>query len=90
LWSLPEFDSPQALREASARWPGNGESLPSFTHTLTHLDWTLHPVRWTLPARLGERRAAALVAAWPSGRWFTQPQALACGLPAPVRKLLGS
>ena len=88
LWSLPEFDSPATFQGASAAWPGHGESLPSFTHTLTHLDWTLHPVNWRLPDRLGALRRDALVRAWPSGRWFGIDEALAAGLPAPLRKLL--
>ncbi|MEO5697660.1 MAG: A/G-specific adenine glycosylase [Burkholderiaceae bacterium] len=88
LWSLPEFGSRAELDTASAAWPGEGESLPSFTHTLTHLDWTLHPVRWRLPDRIGSARRAALERIWPSGRWFGQDEALAAGLPAPVRKLL--
>ena len=88
LWSLPEFDSPAAFEQASAAWPGTFEPLPSFTHTLTHLDWTLHPRRWTLPPRTAEARVAVLVRPWPSGRWFSLAEALACGLPAPLRKLL--
>jgi len=44
--------------------------------------------RWTLPARVAARRLAALQAALPPGRWFTLDEALAAGLPAPVRKLL--
>ena len=88
LWSLPEFDSTEALGVASARWPGEGEALPSFTHVLTHLDWTLHPRRWTLPARTPAKRVAEIVAPWPSGRWFTQAEALDAGLPAPLRRLL--
>ena len=90
LWSLPEFDSPAAFEAASAAWPGRGEALPSFTHTLTHLDWTLHPVHWRLPDRLGSSRRDALVRGWPSGRWFGLDEALAAGLPAPLRKLLSS
>ena len=88
LWSLPEFDTADALGEASAGWPGEGEALPSFTHVLTHLDWTLHPRRWTLPAHTAARRAAQIVAPWPSGRWFSLDEALGAGLPAPLRKLL--
>ncbi len=88
LWSLPEFDSAAAFDDAAAAWPGEREWLPRFTHTLTHLDWTLHPVRATLPARTGSKRVAALTAAWPTGRWFTREEALAAGLPAPLRKLL--
>ncbi|MEQ1807928.1 MAG: A/G-specific adenine glycosylase, partial [Burkholderiaceae bacterium] len=63
-------------------------ALPSLVHVLTHLDWTLHPVRWTLPARTGAARIAQIVAAWPSGRWVNGTDALELGLPAPVRKLL--
>jgi A/G-specific adenine glycosylase len=90
LWSLPEFDSPAAFELASATWPGTFEPLPSFTHTLTHLDWTLHPLRWTLPPRTGAARVAELVRPWPTGRWFGLDEALASGLPAPLRKLLST
>jgi len=55
---------------------------------LTHLDWTLHPLRWTLPPRSAAKRVAAITAAWPTGRWFNLENALAAGLPAPLRKLL--
>jgi A/G-specific adenine glycosylase len=89
LWSLPEFDSTSAFESASAAWPGRAEPLPSFVHVLTHLDWTLHPVRWAIPARTGAARVAKLVEAWPSGQWFAAGEALALGLPAPLRKLLG-
>lgn len=88
LWSLPEFDSPEAFDAASAHWPGTVEPLPSFTHTLTHLDWTLHPCRWTLPDSTTPAKRDALTVAWPEGRWVVQEEALAMGLPAPLRKLL--
>ena len=88
LWSLPEFESPAALTEAAAAWPGTAEALPAFTHVLTHLDWTLRPVRWTLPSRTSERRLGAVVSTWPEGRWFSTAEALALGLPAPLRKRL--
>ena len=90
LWSLPEFDSNEYLEAASAGWPGHASALPSFTHTLTHLDWTLHPQRWTVPVRTSERRVAAIVDRWPQGRWMTRPEALAAGLPAPLRRLLSA
>ncbi len=81
LVSLPEFDSREALQAWVQGWPGGGEWLPSIEHALTHFDWTLEPLRWTLPARakapdLGE------------GRWVDARDALALGLPAPIRKLL--
>jgi A/G-specific adenine glycosylase len=88
LWSLPEFDASSAFDTASGDWPGRGEALPSFTHTLTHLDWTLHPVRWSLPARASAASVARITAAWPGGRWVDLETALAAGLPAPLRKLL--
>jgi len=88
LWSLPEYAGRAEFDAASAGWPGQAEELPSFTHVLTHLDWTLHPLRWRLPVRAAEARIATIVAAWPSGRWFTLEEALAAGLPAPLRKLL--
>ncbi|HEY0857687.1 MAG TPA: A/G-specific adenine glycosylase [Albitalea sp.] len=90
LWSLPEFESVEAFDAAAAAWPGDGERLASFTHVLTHLDWRLHPLRWTLPARLPQARASALTAALSPGRWFSLDEALAAGLPAPLRKLLSA
>ena len=66
------------------------ERLPSFTHTLTHLDWTLHPLRLTVPPHCEAARVAQLVAPWPTGKWFSRDAALAAGLPAPLRKLLSA
>jgi A/G-specific adenine glycosylase len=88
LWSLPELDSVEALAAVTAAWPGEAETLPAFTHVLTHIEWTLEPVRWTLPPALSAADADARVASWPEGRWFTVPEALALGLPAPLRKRL--
>ncbi|MDP1899761.1 MAG: A/G-specific adenine glycosylase [Rubrivivax sp.] len=83
LWSLPQFDSGQALEEACSGWPGRGEWWPAIAHALTHFDWTLHTLDWQLPPR------AKLPAALPQGRWVTPEEALAMGLPAPLRRLLG-
>ncbi|HRI19071.1 MAG TPA: NUDIX domain-containing protein, partial [Burkholderiaceae bacterium] len=82
LWSLPEFDSIDALGASSMSWPGEGEALPSFTHVLTHLDWTLHPRR----ARLARKPAEG--AALAQGRWVARDDLAAIALPAPLRKLL--
>lgn len=90
LWSLPEFDSPAAFDALNAGWPGRGEALESFTHVLTHLDWTLHPQRWTLPDDLATAAVDSLTCAWPDGRWFTLDEALGLGLPAPLRRLLSA
>jgi A/G-specific adenine glycosylase len=87
LWSLPEFDASEALQAATAGWPGSGEWLPTIEHTLTHFDWTLHPLRWTLPVR---GTADFVDAALAPGRWVTLEQALQLGLAAPVRRLIES
>jgi A/G-specific adenine glycosylase len=83
LWSLPEYADAAALEAAVQAWPGEGEWLPVVEHALTHFDWALQPLRWTLPAR------ARLPEDLPEGRWLLLDEALAMGLPAPVRKLLG-
>jgi A/G-specific adenine glycosylase len=88
LWSLPEFEHPQALEAFTAGWPGQGHWQPPVEHALTHFDWTLEPLRWTLPARTGGARRQALAAALPGARWWLLPEALGLGLPAPVRRLL--
>jgi A/G-specific adenine glycosylase len=88
LWSLPEYDSADALKALVAAWPGRGEWLPEIEHALTHFDWTLQPLHWRLPDRLSAARLAAVVAALPAGRWFTPADAGSAGLPAPVRRLL--
>ena len=82
LWALPEYTATKALEAAVETWPGQGEWLPTIQHALTHFDWTLHPLRWTWPTR------AAPDITLPAGRWFTVDEALASGLPAPIRRLL--
>ena len=82
LWSLPEYPDAAALDAATAGWPGQGRWLPGFEHTLTHLDWHLQPLCWQWPARRRCDQAPGV------GAWFTESEALALGLPAPVRRLL--
>ncbi len=80
LYCLPALDSEQAalaLLPAASRAKAHSE--PAFLHVLTHRDLHLHPVR-----------AALALKAAPAGEgaWFTVDEALALGLPAPIRKLL--
>ena len=82
LWSLPEFEEAPQLEDLVQAWPGQGEWLPNVEHALTHFDWTLQPLAWTLPPR------GKLPGGLPEGRWFTRAEALALGLPAPIRRLL--
>lgn len=88
LWSLPEFESAEAALQALPGLPGTPEARPAFTHVLTHLDWTLQPLHWPLPARLDTAAQRGLNERWPEGRWFGLDEALALGIPAPLRKLL--
>jgi A/G-specific adenine glycosylase len=90
LWSLPEQLSLEDLRGALSGWPGEHELLPTIEHALTHFDWTLRPLRWTLPPRgaaAALRELATLPWAAP-GRWVTPQEASGLGLAAPVRRLL--
>jgi A/G-specific adenine glycosylase len=88
LWTLPLFDSSEALRTLTAPWPGRGEALAPIDHALTHFDWRLDPWRHTLPARLAAATRQRIEAALPAGRWHTREQALSAALPAPIRKLI--
>jgi A/G-specific adenine glycosylase len=88
LWSWPEIESRDALHALSGAWPGCGQWLPSFTHVLTHLDWTLHPLRWVLPSATPRAVVDDITARWPEGRWLARSEALDAGLPSPVRRLL--
>ena len=88
LWSLPEFDSLAQALAALDTLPGDPVEQPPFVHVLTHLDWTLAPLRWTLPPRLPRSAADLLAARWPHGRWVGEVDALSMGIPAPVRRLL--
>ncbi len=100
LWSMPEWPADETLPDLVAGWPGSGHSLPAVKHALTHFDWTLRPLRWTLPARLAAARRGAIEAmlgasaddgdAAGAGAWFEIDAALRLGLPAPVRKLLAA
>ena len=85
MWTLPEYPSRDALAAATAGWPGRGEWLPVIEHALTHFDWTLHPLAWHWPAR--SRLLPDPASALP-GRWLRPEEALALGLPAPLRRLL--
>ena len=88
--ACPSSTRPPRSSAPTAGWPGRGEALPPFKHVLTHFDWHLQPLRWTLPATASARRRRALLARLADGRWFDVDEALALGLPAPLRKRLAS
>ena len=82
LYCLPVFDSHAVLLEAlppSLRAVAHGGA--PFLHVLTHKDLYLHPVRLECDAK----------AAMPGeGQWLAPHEWEGLGLPAPVRKMLGS
>jgi A/G-specific adenine glycosylase len=88
LWSLPEYGDEAALWSATAGFPGNGRLLAPVVHVLTHLDWTLQPCHWPLPDDLAAPVLRAIEAALPAGRWVARDDALALGLPTPIRRWL--
>jgi len=88
LWTLPLFDSLEHVHELVSTWPGRGEPLPPIDHALTHFDWRLEPWQHALGARLSAAKRHKIEAALSPGTWFARDDALALGLPAPVRKLL--
>ena len=55
------------LEQAITAWPGVATALPSFTHVLTHLDWTLHPLRWDVPTSTPKKQIADITASLPAG-----------------------
>jgi A/G-specific adenine glycosylase len=82
LYSLPVFDSREALLQIlGARDRAGARDEPAFVHVLTHKDLHLHPV--AVESR-GVRPLAQ------TGGWFAGAEWRGLGLPAPVRKLLGS
>jgi A/G-specific adenine glycosylase len=86
LWCLPGHDDEQqAMRQARRL----GEVLEHrsrepLRHVLTHMDLLLRPLEVRLRAHAGVADSDA------AGRWFSLEQALALGLPAPVRRLLAA
>lgn len=92
LWSLPEVASQADWQALCQHWPGTLQQLPSFTHVLTHLDWTLHPVRCALPDDLPSEALDRIICSLNAhpGRWLGVDEALLSGLPAPLKRLISS
>ena len=88
LWTLPELADDEAAWRLAEPWPGEARPLPAFKHVLTHLDWLLKPLLWRLPEALTAAQLMAVEQVLPAGRWVLRDDALALGLPAPIRKLL--
>jgi len=88
LWSLPELDpayGAEELQEACERELGlvcrDPELISGFRHTFSHYHLHIQPAR--LPVS-----ASTKVSDSESQRWLHRDEALALGLPAPIRSLL--
>ena len=88
LWSLPELDpaySAEELQEACERELGfacsDPELIGGFRHTFSHYHLHIQPAR--LPVT-----GSHTIADSESQRWLHRDEALAMGLPAPIRTLL--
>jgi len=82
LWCLPELpEADQPTREwlGSFGVAGSAVALPSVEHGFTHYSLTMMPVL----GLAGEGTAPS-----DEARWFLLDEALAAGVPAPVRKIL--
>ena len=79
LWSLPQFDDEAALKEAQPA-VGTPRRLPGFSHTFTHFRLWIEP-HWLA---LGQPTPLEGLT------WHAWSDAMALGLPQPVRGLLDS
>ena len=84
LWSLPEAPLDVAAGVLAARYGSTVESVTALSpleHTFTHYRLTLHPLRIALTTAPCDEPA-------PDSAWLTHAEALALGVPAPIRALL--
>jgi len=91
LWSWPEFDDVTELCTWLAGWPGQLTVAPTFTHVLTHIDWSLTPVHVLLPnepATWPSSVNTLLTQRSPQGRWVPRSEWAQTGMPAPLRQRL--
>lgn len=86
LWSLPEFDDPEALRTALALEYGNFDAapvaLPTIRHVFSHYALTAQPLRLLCP------NAQPRIAEYDDRRWWRRNEVDRIGLPQPIRRLL--
>jgi len=104
LWCLPEqsvnlaaepsspggLASPMPNSEA-LDLPGDGRPLAPLKHVLTHFDWHIHPLVWQWPDLSDVAPSPAQLALMGvpgEHRWLSRMQALALGLPVPMRRLI--
>ncbi len=87
LWAPPVLAAIEALTAWLQDQPGVQADWPAaLTHALTHRDLRLQPVVCHLPTRPGSVSAPSAPGVEPDrGVWCSPSEALALGLPAPIR-----
>ena len=91
LQTFPVFASRDELLAHTAQWglpPEPEREHEPVRHALTHRELTLHWLEWSVPADRQPHVAAGNGQQVGPGRWVTLGEALASGLPAPVRAWL--
>lgn len=91
LHTFPVFSSRAELQAYAAQWslpPEPEREHEPVRHALTHRELTLHWLEWSVPEIVTPDAGAARTQQAGPGRWMTLHEALACGLPAPVRAWL--
>jgi len=87
LWSLPELPlGGDVAAHVATRFGATVaalQALPPVAHAFTHFRLTIHPVRVAISTWPPAMRS-------PGVEWFAHEAALACALPAPIRKLIRS
>jgi A/G-specific adenine glycosylase len=84
LWSLPQFDTPEALTDEAARIGGESlQQLGAIEHTFTHYHLTIHP----LLAQVSSLDAGDAVMETDQRVWYRHGDTPG-GFAAPVAKLL--
>jgi adenine-specific DNA glycosylase len=86
LWSLPEFDTSPMRWAAAGRLARRRRGAAAFVHVLTHLDWTLQPLRWTLPADTTRWPQARIVVPWPAAAGSRAPKRWRWACRRPMRQ----
>ena len=85
LWSLPEMPLDANVGDHVALRFGlaakSSDRLPVIEHAFSHFQLTMHPLRVPVTGEPSALRA-------PGVEWFARDEALRCGLPAPIRRLL--
>ncbi len=90
LWSLPEVGGVSEISAAAKRHGVSvlsRQALPAIAHGFTHFKLAIEPLLLEVKKSTRVARPPRAETS-PSGQWFTLAEALAAGIPKPVRSIL--